>query len=60
MNTFQNRTKIVATIGPKVSDRKNLIKLYKAGMAIARLNGSHNNLDWHEKTIKLLKDSSLM
>tara|TARA_X000000950_G_scaffold108424_2_gene136748 strand:+ start:16195 stop:17616 length:1422 start_codon:yes stop_codon:yes gene_type:complete len=56
MNKFQNRTKIVATIGPKVSDRKNLIKLYKAGMNIARLNGSHNNLAWHEKTIKNLKD----
>ena len=55
MNNYRNRTKIIATIGPKVSDKNNLLKLYKAGMDIARLNGSHNNLNWHEKTIKSIK-----
>ena len=24
-------------------------------MSVARLNGSHNNLEWHSKTIKLIK-----
>ena len=52
----KNRTKIIATIGPKVADKKQLLKLYKAGMAIARLNGSHNSLNWHEKTIKLINN----
>ena len=23
-------------------------------MSVARLNGSHNTLDWHSKTIKLI------
>ena len=55
MNNYRNKTKIIATIGPKVSDKNNLLRLYKAGMNIARLNGSHNNLNWHEKTIKTKK-----
>ena len=49
------RTKIVATIGPKTANAKLLIKMYKAGMSMARLNGSHNTLDWHSSTIKLIK-----
>ena len=53
-NIFSNKTKIVATVGPKVANPSALRKLYNAGMTIARLNGSHNNLDWHKKTIKLI------
>ena len=56
MNNQKNRTKIIATIGPKVADKEQLLKLYKAGMVIARLNGSHNSLNWHEKTIKLINN----
>ena len=29
--------------------------MYEAGMSVARLNGSHNTLDWKSKTIKLIK-----
>ena len=49
------RTKIIATIGPNTANSKMLSKMYNAGMSIARLNGSHNTLDWHAKTIKLIK-----
>ena len=48
-------TKIVATIGPTTSSHKRINSLYKAGMDIARLNGSHNSLEWHEKTIKTIR-----
>ena len=48
-------TKIVATIGPPTSSHKRINSLYKAGMDIARLNGSHNSLEWHEKTIKTIR-----
>ena len=29
--------------------------MFNAGMSVARLNGSHNSLDWHRKTIRLIK-----
>lgn len=50
-----NNTKIVATIGPKTNNIKSLFALREAGMSIARLNGSHNNLDWHRETIQLIQ-----
>lgn len=50
-----NKTKIIATIGPKTNNKSYIQKLHRSGMSIARLNGSHNTLDWHLKTIKLIK-----
>lgn len=55
-NLNKNRTKIVATIGPKTASMPSLKKMHKAGMSIARLNGSHNNLKWHSETIKLIRN----
>ena len=49
------RTKIVATIGPSTANSKKLKMMYKAGMSVARLNGSHNTLEWHSDTIKLIR-----
>ena len=48
-------TKIVATIGPNTSSPKKIKSLFSAGMDIARLNGSHNFLNWHKKTISELR-----
>jgi pyruvate kinase len=50
-------TKIVATIGPASCSRDMLIALSNAGMNVARLNGSHADLDWHASTIKLIKEA---
>jgi len=50
------RTKIVATIGPASCSRDMLLALSKAGMNVVRLNGSHADLDWHAKTIQLIKE----
>ncbi|CAM3852773.1 pyruvate kinase [Aquirufa aurantiipilula] len=49
-----NNTRIVATIGPATNNAKSLLELKKAGMSIARLNGSHNSLDWHKEVISLI------
>lgn len=48
-------TKIVATIGPRTNNADMLKSLYQAGMRIARLNGSHADLGWHQETINLIR-----
>ncbi len=52
-----NNTRIIATIGPATNNKQALINLKKNGMNVARLNGSHNNLEWHSNTIKLIQDT---
>ena len=49
-------TKIVATIGPETCTPAGLNNLCKAGMDIARLNGSHNSLEWHKKIINKIRE----
>jgi pyruvate kinase len=48
-------TKIVATIGPATCDRDSLVALAHAGMSVARLNGSHNDLEWHRNAVRLIR-----
>jgi pyruvate kinase len=50
-------TKIVATIGPVTASPEGIAGLAKAGMNIARLNGSHADLDWHAKTIAMIRET---
>jgi len=52
-----SKTKIVATIGPESNNRETLLSLYDAGMNVARLNGSHADLDWHHNTILLIRET---
>ena len=47
--------KIVATIGPKTATADALKALCSAGMDIARLNGSHSDIEWHRKTAALIR-----
>ncbi len=49
-------TKIGATIGPACEDKAILEKMIKAGMNFARLNFAHGNYEWHEKTVKKLRE----
>ena len=51
-----NNTRIVATIGPATNNPESLKALSKAGMRIARLNGSHNSLEWHAEVIALIHE----
>ncbi len=49
-----NRTGIVATIGPACNSVEMLEALHDAGMTLARLNGSHGDLEWHRQTIAMV------
>lgn len=49
-------TRIVCTIGPVSLEDSALRALYDAGMSVARLNGSHADLEWHRKVIKRIQD----
>lgn len=50
------RTRIVATIGPQSLDPQLLRKMHAEGMSVARLNGSHADLEWHASAIRMLRD----
>lgn len=50
-----SRVKIVATIGPRTVNPTALRGLRDAGMDVARLNGSHADLNWHAATSALLR-----
>lgn len=52
-----SRTRIVATIGPASATAEALRSLSEAGMSVARLNGSHADLDWHAATVALIRDT---
>ncbi|MDO8463845.1 MAG: pyruvate kinase [Gallionella sp.] len=49
-------TRIVCTIGPASLQNSTLLALYDAGLSVARLNGSHADLDWHRAAIKKIHD----
>lgn len=51
-------TKIGATIGPSSEDGVILEKMVKAGINFARLNFAHGSYEWHEKTIKKIRDAA--
>ena len=47
-----NRTKVIATIGPSSSDYNILKDLVLNGVDVVRLNFSHGDFNDHKKTIK--------
>ena len=53
-----NKTSIICTLGPAVSDKKTLLSLIDAGMDIARLNFSHGDLAQHRGLIQLVRECS--
>ena len=50
-----NKVKIICTIGPNSLNKTSLKKFYLAGMSVARLNGSHSDLNWHIKAVKTIR-----
>jgi len=46
--------KIIVTVGPKCNDEKS-IKEFSKKTNLFRLNGSHGTLDWHRKTVKVIR-----
>jgi pyruvate kinase len=51
-----SQVKIIATIGPSTATPAALKALVEAGANVARLNGSHGDLEWHAAAIKLLRE----
>ncbi len=56
---MQNRTKIVATLGPASDDEKTLCKMLEAGLDVARLNFSHGDAADHRRRAEALRAASL-
>ena len=50
-------TKIVCTIGPASGDKETLLKMYEAGMSVARLNFSHGTPEQHLEFIKNIRET---
>jgi pyruvate kinase len=53
--TSISQVKIIATIGPGTNTPAALKAIVAAGANVARLNGSHSDLEWHAAAIKLLR-----
>jgi pyruvate kinase len=58
MTLPNNKTKIVATIGPASNSLEMLESLIRAGMNIARLNFSHGSFDQHAEVITRIRQVS--
>ena len=52
------RTKIIATMGPAVSDTDTLLKLFQEGVDICRVNYSHGDLDKHLQTLRVIREAA--
>ena len=50
------RTKIVCTLGPATETREQIRALFDAGMDVARLNFSHQTIDWHRERVTMIRE----
>ena len=50
------KTKIVATMGPASSGKETLRKMFLEGLNVCRLNFSHGSHEFHEETIKTIRE----
>lgn len=56
MNSLQNKTKIVATIGPASADKAMLKSMILAGVNVCRINFSHGDHPTHKKVIDTIRE----
>lgn len=52
------RTRIVCTIGPATGDTRQIVRLIRAGMSVARLNLSHGSSEEHASYIANVRQAS--
>jgi len=52
-----NKTKIIATLGPRCQTAEQVAEFIAAGMNVARINLSHGNRDSHLQLIELVKEA---
>ena len=57
-SSISRRTKIVATIGPATQNKEILRQLILAGATTLRLNFSHNDHDYQQKSIHLIRQKA--
>ncbi|WP_048151306.1 pyruvate kinase [Palaeococcus ferrophilus] len=55
MRLPEQKTKIVATIGPSCRSEKIIEKMIEKGMGIARINFAHGTFEEHERTIETIR-----
>ena len=55
MKYLNNKTKIIATIGPATSSYENLKRLIESGVNVCRLNFSHGSHEDHKKVIDFVR-----
>lgn len=53
------KTKIICTIGPAIENEKMLLKMFNAGMNVARLNFSHGSHEEALERMKLIRSTAL-
>src|SRR5215831_14106576 len=58
MALANNKTKIVATIGPASDSQEMLRRLIRAGLNVARLNFSHGDLASHAERIQRIRSAA--
>lgn len=56
MHRLENKTKIVATLGPASSDKKVLKTMIEAGVNVCRINFSHGDYDAHQQVINTIHE----
>ncbi|EHQ27796.1 pyruvate kinase [Mucilaginibacter paludis] len=56
MKVSNNRTKIVATLGPASVKKDVLLSMIKAGVNVCRLNFSHGKAEDHQKAIDTIRE----
>ncbi len=58
MSIYDNKTKIVCTIGPATDSTIILTQMIEAGMNIARLNYAHGDFEHHDTVVKRLRTAA--
>jgi pyruvate kinase len=56
MKYLENKTKIVATIGPASASKETLKDMIMSGLNVARINFSHGTYEDHKKVINLVRE----
>ncbi len=56
----ENKTKIVATIGPATDSLSKMKELLLAGVDVFRFNTKHATVEWHNEKIKIAQKAALL
>ncbi|MCY4418510.1 MAG: pyruvate kinase [Cytophagales bacterium] len=55
MKSRENRTKIIATLGPSSCDPSTLSQMIRSNVNVFRLNFSHGDYEWHAKAMREIR-----